>query len=142
METLKNILYTAEVTTKGGREGTSKSDDGRFEVSLSKPEGLGGHGGGGTNPEQLFASGYSACFIGALKLVMEQEKLKYPEDGYVKAKVSIGPITKGFGISAELNVFLGSVDKGTARSLVEKAHVVCPYSNATRNNIQVTLNVL
>ena len=142
MQTLKNVLYTAEVTTHGGRDGTSKSSDGHLEVSLSTPKALGGDGGEGTNPEQLFAAGYSACFIGALKLVMEQEKQTYPEDGYVKAKVSIGPITTGFSITAELNIFLGDIETKTAQSLVEKAHFVCPYSNATRDNIKVTLNVL
>jgi len=142
MNKLDNVLYTAEVTTNGGRDGSSKSDDGHLNISLSTPKSLGGAGGEGTNPEQLFAAGYSACFIGALKVVMGQEKIAYPEDAYVNAKVAIGPIPNGFGIAAELNIYLGSIDKATAESLVEKAHVVCPYSNATRGNIQVTLNVL
>ncbi len=142
MNELDKVLYTAEVTTTGGRDGASKSDDGHLNISLSTPEPLGGAGGKGTNPEQLFAAGYSACFIGALKVVMGQEKIAYPEDTYVNAKVAIGPILNGFGIAAELNIYLGDIDKATAQSLVEKAHVVCPYSNATRGNIQVTLNVL
>ncbi|MBU2880554.1 organic hydroperoxide resistance protein [Psychrosphaera sp. B3R10] len=142
MNELNSVLYTAEVTTTGGRDGASKSTDGHLDISLSTPKGLGGLGGEGTNPEQLFAAGYSACFIGALKVVMGQAKIKFPEDGYVNAKVSIGPITQGFGIEAELNISLGNIDKETATALVEKAHVVCPYSNATRGNIKVTLNVL
>ncbi|WP_076412948.1 organic hydroperoxide resistance protein [Shewanella sp. UCD-KL12] len=142
MNELNKVLYTADVTTHGGRDGSAKSDDGNLAITLSTPKGLGGIGGEGTNPEQLFAAGYSACFIGALKVVMAQEKIKLPEDSYVNAKVSIGPITHGFGIAAELSIYLGNIDKNTAKALVEKAHLVCPYSNATRGNIQVSLNVL
>ena len=142
MNVLKTVLYTAEVSTTGGRDGASKSNDGHLDVSLSTPKGLGGAGGEGTNPEQLFAAGYSACFIGALRVVMGEAKIKLPEDSYVNARVSIGPIDNGFGIAAELDIFLGDIDKVTAQDLVEKAHVVCPYSNATRGNIEVILNVL
>ncbi len=142
MNVLKTVLYTAEVTTSGGRDGSSKSDDGKLDIALSTPKGLGGAGGDGTNPEQLFAAGYSACFIGALKLVMGEANVKFPEDGYVNARVSIGPIEVGFGIAAELDIFLGELDKEEVKVLVEKAHAVCPYSNATRGNIEVVLNVI
>jgi len=142
MDKLEKVLYTTQVHTTGGREGSSKSNDGKLAVNLSAPKALGGNDGEGTNPEQLFAAGYSACFIGALKAVMGEAKIAFPEDGYIDAKVSIGPIPQGYGIEAELNISLGDMDKAKAKELVEKAHVVCPYSNATRDNIKVTLNVL
>jgi len=143
MSDLQKVLYTAHTHTTGGRDGgTAKSDDGKLDVSLSAPRALGGNDGDGTNPEQLFAAGYSACFIGALKAVAAGDKQSLPEDTFINASVSIGPIEHGFGIEAELNVSLGDMDKDDAKALVEKAHQVCPYSNATRGNINVTINVL
>ncbi len=136
-----DILYTARASSTGGRDGQSKSDDGRLAVKLSTPKALGGAGGQGTNPEQLFAAGYSACFIGALKFVSGQEKVKLPEDTQVDAEVGIGQIEGGFGIAVTLNVDLPGLELAQAERIVEKAHQVCPYSNATRGNISVDLNV-
>ncbi|MFQ3248374.1 organic hydroperoxide resistance protein [Glaciecola sp.] len=143
MNELQKVLYTAKTHTTGGRDGGSaKSDDDKLSVKLSAPKSLGGNDGPGTNPEQLFAAGYSACFIGALKAVAGPQKIELPEDSYVDASVTIGPIEQGFGIEAELNISLGDMDKKQAQELVDKAHEVCPYSNATRGNIKVTLNVI
>lgn len=137
------ILYTAHASATGGRTGNAKSDDGRLEVTLSTPKELGGDGGAGTNPEQMFAAGYSACFLGAMKFVAGQQKLKLSEDTQVAADVGIGPRDDGtgFGIAVTLTVTIPGLDKAEAQTLVEKAHVVCPYSHATRGNIPVTLNV-
>lgn len=142
MNKLETVLYTAQATSTGGRDGASKSNDGRLEVSLSTPKELGGAGGAGTNPEQLFAAGYSACFIGAMKFVAMKEKITLPQDLAITASVGIGPIPQGFGIKANLQVRLPGMDKSAAQGLVEKAHQVCPYSNATRGNIEVTLEVV
>ncbi len=142
MNKLETVLYTAQATSTGGRDGASKSNDGRLEVSLSTPKELGGAGGAGTNPEQLFAAGYSACFIGAMKFVAMKEKITLPQDLAITASVGIGPIPQGFGIKANLQVRLPGMDKSIAQGLVEKAHQVCPYSNATRGNIEVSLAVL
>lgn len=142
MNKLETVLYTAQATSTGGRDGASKSNDGRLEVSLSTPKELGGAGGAGTNPEQLFAAGYSACFIGAMKFVAMKEKITLPQDLAITASVGIGPIPQGFGIKANLQVSLPGMDKSAAQGLVEKAHQVCPYSNATRGNIEVTLEVV
>ena len=139
---LDKVLYTAHATSTGGREGSSKSSDGALEVRLSTPKELGGAGGPGTNPEQLFAAGYSACFIGALKVVAGKMKVALPADLSVTADVGIGPIPTGFGIQATLNVALPGVELETAQKLVHAAHQVCPYSNATRGNIDVTLNIV
>ena len=137
------ILYTAHASATGGRTGNARSDDGRLEVTLSTPKELGGDGGAGTNPEQMFAAGYSACFLGALKFVAGQQKLKLSEETQVAADVGIGPRDDGtgFGIAVTLNITIPGLDKAEAQTLVEKAHVVCPYSHATRGNIPVTLNV-
>jgi Ohr subfamily peroxiredoxin len=139
---LEKVLYTAHATSTGGREGSSKSSDGALEVRLSTPKELGGAGGPGTNPEQLFAAGYSACFIGALKVVAGKMKVALPADLSVSANVGIGPIPTGFGIQATLNVAMPGVELETAQKLVHAAHQVCPYSNATRGNIDVTLNIV
>ncbi|MBC7533470.1 MAG: organic hydroperoxide resistance protein [Oligoflexus sp.] len=141
MTKLDKVLYTATAKSVGGREGRSETSDGRLNVALSTPKGLGGNDGPGTNPEQLFAAGYSACFIGALKVVAMKEKVNLPDGLSVDANVHIGPIGSAFGISAELVVNLPGMDENTANSLVEKAHQVCPYSNATRGNISVDLRV-
>lgn len=142
MNVLQNVAYTAKATATGGREGVAKSDDGRLNVNLSTPKGLGGDDGQGTNPEQLFAAGYAACFIGALKFVAGSEKVALPSDTYINSEVSIGAIDAGFGIAVKLAVSLGDMDKAAAQALVEKAHQVCPYSNATRGNIEVELSVI
>ncbi|KAA0018863.1 organic hydroperoxide resistance protein [Salinicola corii] len=138
---LDKVLYRAEATATGGRDGRATSSDDALDVKLSTPKELGGAGGDGTNPEQLFAAGYSACFLGALKLVASQEKAKLPSDTQIQGEVGIGPIDGGFGIEATLTVKLPGMDRAQAEALVEKAHQVCPYSNATRGNIDVTLNV-
>ena len=139
---LEKVLYTAHATSTGGREGTSKSSDGALEVRLSTPKELGGAGGPGTNPEQLFAAGYSACFIGAMKAVAGKQKITLPADTAINADVGIGPIPGGFGIQATLNIALPGMDRQAAKALVDAAHHVCPYSNATRGNIDVTLNIV
>jgi len=139
---LEKVLYTAHATSTGGREGTSKSSDGALEVRLSTPKELGGAGGPGTNPEQLFAAGYSACFIGAMKAVAGKQKITLPADTAINADVGIGPIPGGFGIQATLNIALPGMDREAAKALVDAAHHVCPYSNATRGNIDVTLNIV
>ena len=142
MNVLQSVAYTAKATATGGREGVAKSDDGRLDVNLSTPKGLGGDDGQGTNPEQLFAAGYAACFIGALKFVAGSEKIALPSDTYINSEVSIGAIEGGFGIAVKLAVSLGDMDKAAAQELVKKAHQVCPYSNATRGNIEVELSVI
>lgn len=138
---LEKVLYRATATSTGGRDGSARSDDGKLNVKLSTPKELGGGGGDGTNPEQMFAAGYSACFIGALKFVAGKEKVALPADTSITAKVGIGPIPTGFGIEVDLHVNLPGMDKTQAKALVDKAHVVCPYSNATRNNIDVRLHL-
>jgi len=138
------VLYTAHAqATGGGREGHTRSDDGKVDFQLTVPKELGGPGGGGTNPEQLFASGYSACFLGALRFVAGKEKVKLPEGTSVSADVGIGPRDDGagFGLEVTLNVSVPDFDKAEAEELVAKAHVVCPYSHATKGNIPVTLKV-
>ncbi|MCW0182995.1 MAG: organic hydroperoxide resistance protein [Zavarzinia sp.] len=135
------ILYTAHATATGGREGVAASDDGRLSVTLSTPKALGGNDGPGTNPEQMFAAGYSACFLGALKFVARAAKVALPETTTVTGAVGIGPIPTGFGIQVALTIAAPGVDKAVLEDLVAKAHVVCPYSNATRGNIQVDLTV-
>lgn len=142
MNTLDKVLYTATATATGGREGSAKTDNGALQVTLSTPKELGGAGGPGTNPEQLFAAGYSACFLGALKFVAGQEKVALPADTTITGKVGIGPLPSGFGIQAELNISIPGLDAQKATALVDKAHIVCPYSNATRGNIKVTLNIV
>ncbi|MCA1300229.1 organic hydroperoxide resistance protein [Stappia indica] len=139
-----SILYTAHTSATGGRTGTAQSDDGRLEITLSTPKELGGDGGAGTNPEQLFAAGYSACFIGALGFVAGRDKIKLPAETSINAEVGIGPREDGggFGIAVTLNIALPGLDKPTAEALIAKADVVCPYSHATRGNIPVTLKLV
>lgn len=139
---IETIAYRAEAHVTGGREGQAKSSDGALDVTLSTPKELGGAGGQGTNPEQLFAAGYAACFLGALKHVASQEKVTLPKDASIDAAVGIGAVEIGFGIEVELKVSLPGLAREEAESLVEKAHTVCPYSNATRGNIDVTLSVV
>lgn len=136
----EKIVYTAHASANGGREGQARSDDGLLDVKLVVPKEMGGMGGG-VNPEQLFAAGYSACFLGALKFVAGQQKVAVPADTKVEGAVGIGPIPTGFNIQVALTVTIPGLDRAAAEALVEKAHVVCPYSNATRGNIDVTLKV-
>jgi lipoyl-dependent peroxiredoxin len=141
------VLYTTKATSTGGRTGHSKTADGILDLDLVTPKELGGQGnppgGKGTNPEQLFACGYSACFLGAMKFVASQGgTAKVPNDAAVTATVGIGPRSEGgFGIDVQLDIALPGVPKDQAEALVEKAHQVCPYSNATRNNVPVRLKV-
>jgi Ohr subfamily peroxiredoxin len=138
------VLYTTSATATGGRDGHATVKDHALEVKLSTPKELGGAGGAGNNPEQLFAAGYSACFLGAMKFVASQGgTAKVPHDATVTATVGMGPRSEGgFGIDVELAVSLPGVAKDAAETLVHKAHEVCPYSNATRNNIDVRLTVV
>jgi len=138
---LDKVLYTAEAHTTGGREGRSATNDGLLDVRLAPPKEMGGKGDA-TNPEQLFAAGYSACFMGAIKFVAGQKKVTVPADAAIDAKVSIGPIPNGFGLAVELDISLPGLDRAAAQDLVDAAHVVCPYSNATRGNIDVTLKLV
>ncbi len=138
---LEKTVYTAHAKATGGRDGRATSSDGSLDVQLAVPKEMGGSGNG-ANPEQLFAAGYSACFLGAMKFVAGRDKLNLPKDAYIEGEVSIGPIPTGFGIEATLNIHLEGMDATEAQKLVDAAHIVCPYSNATRGNIDVTLNVL
>tara|TARA_E500000305_G_scaffold40476_1_gene31013 strand:- start:491 stop:925 length:435 start_codon:yes stop_codon:yes gene_type:complete len=136
------VKYTAHASATGGRDGRAKTDDGSLDVKLTTPKELGGAGGDGNNPEQLFAMGYSACFIGAMKVASGQTKIKVPNDVSVNAEVGIGPRSAGgFGIAVKLNVSLPGLDKADAEKLVETAHTICPYSNATRGNVDVTTTI-
>ncbi|GJE04666.1 MULTISPECIES: organic hydroperoxide resistance protein [Methylobacterium] len=138
-----DVKYTTQATATGGRDGRAKTQDGSLDVKLTTPKELGGGGGEGNNPEQLFAAGYSACFLGAMKFVGGQEKIQVPADTTVTATVGIGPRSEGgFGITANLKISLPGLDRATAQTLVEKAHQVCPYSNATRGNVDVGLEVV
>ena len=137
----EKILYTAHATSTGGRAGTSKSPDGALNVTLTTPKELGGDGAAGTNPEQLFAAGYSACFLGAMKHVAMMQKISLPADTSINAEVGIGPIPAGFGIKVAMKVSIPGMERAAAETLVQTAHGVCPYSNATRGNIDVTLTV-
>ena len=137
-----NVLYRTAATATGGRDGRARSQDGRLDVTLSTPAELGGAGGDGVNPEQLFAAGYSACFLGALKVAGQQAKVKIPADAQVTATVGMGPrVAGGFGITADLTISLPGVDREQANALVAAAHQICPYSNATRDNLDVGLTV-
>jgi len=138
-----SALYTAHATATGGRTGTAKSSDGRLDVTLDTPKELGGAGGPGSNPEQLFAAGYAACFIGALKFVAGKEKVAIPADTAVTADVGIGPRADGggFELTIALNVDIPGLDKAKAEDLVAKAHLVCPYSQLTRAGADVALSV-
>ena len=142
---IDKALYTAHATSTGGRTGTTESSDGAIKLSLVTPKELGGPGGVGANPEALFASGYSACFIGAMKAVAARQKISLPAEVSVKAEVAIGPMTGkegAFGITVAMAISVPGMDKAAAEKLVAAAHEVCPYSNATRGNVDVTLTVV
>ena len=134
---LDKVLYTAKTHAVGGREGTGRTDDGRLEVKLSSPGGA----GTGTNPEQLFAIGYAACFIGAMKAMGPKLQITVPNDVAIDSEVDLGPTSLGYGIAVRLNVTLPGIERAKAEQLVAEAHKICPYSNATRGNIDVTINV-
>jgi Ohr subfamily peroxiredoxin len=137
-----DVKYRTTATATGGRDGQAQTADGSLSVKLSTPKELGGAGGAGNNPEQLFAAGYSACFLGAMKAVAPAQKLRVPVDASVTATIGIGPRSEGgFGITAELKVSLPGLDRADAQRLVEAAHQVCPYSNATRGNVDVGLTL-
>jgi len=138
---LEKILYTGTATSTGGREGRSSTSDGKLDFALSTPRELGGPGGDGTNPEQLFAAGYSACFLSALKFVAGKQKVALPASTTVTADIGIGQQGGGFGLQATLTVSAPEVERDTLQFLVEQAHQVCPYSNATRGNIDVELRI-
>ncbi|HEV7693793.1 MAG TPA: organic hydroperoxide resistance protein [Hyphomonadaceae bacterium] len=135
MNKLDKVVYTAKTHTVGGRDGASRSSDGRLDIKHSPPGGP----GTGTNPEQLFAAGWSACFLGAMKFVANQQKIQLPADTAIDAEVDLGPVPGGFCIAARLNVSIPGMDKGEAQKLVDAAHQVCPYSRATRGNIEATV---
>ncbi|MBK9571839.1 MAG: organic hydroperoxide resistance protein [Rhodoferax sp.] len=137
---VETVIYKAHATATGGRDGSVKSSDGLLDLKLSVPREMGG-AGGGVNPEQLFAAGYSACFIGAMKFVAGLQKVAMPADASINATVGIGKIPAGFGIEVQMVVNLPGMDRTVAQALVDKAHEVCPYSNATRGNIEVNITL-
>ena len=139
---VEKVLYTAHAKATGGRDGKALSSDGVLDVKLTTPKELGGAGTVGTNPEQLFAAGYSACFLGAIKFVGARDKIAVPADTSIEGSVGIGQIPDGFGIEVELKISLPGLPREDAEALVQKAHKVCPYSNATRGNIDVNLVVV
>ena len=137
---VEKVVYRAHATSTGGRDGTSKTSDGLLNVKLTVPREMGG-AGGGVNPEQLFAAGYSACFIGAMKFVAGTQKIALPVDTSIDATVGIGQIPAGFGIEVPMVVNVPGMERAAAQALVDKAHQVCPYSNATRGNIDVRITL-
>lgn len=138
---LDNVLYRAHAQATGGRDGRAVVPESGLEFKLAKPRELGGNGDG-SNPEQLFAAGYSACFLGAMKFAAGRDKIAIPGNVGVEAIVGIGPLPAGFGLEVELKISLPGMAREAAQELVEKAHIVCPYSNATRGNIDVRLTIV
>ena len=138
MPKLEKVLYTAKVHTTGGRDGAARSDDGRLDITLSPP----GHAGNGTNPEQLFAAGWSACFIDAMGIAASKMRVTLPADRAINAEVDLGTVDGAFFLQARLNVSLPGLDRETAQALVNAAHQTCPYSKATRGNIDVVINLI
>ncbi|MBO9687396.1 organic hydroperoxide resistance protein [Roseateles chitosanitabidus] len=142
---IEKALYTATATATGGRQGSAQSSDGALKVELSTPKELGGAGGSGTNPEQLFAAGYSACFIGAMKAVSARNKVALPAEVSITSEVGIGPHANkpgAFGIAVAMKISVPGMDRAQLEKLVADAHEVCPYSNATRGNIDVSLTIV
>ena len=142
---IEKALYTATATATGGRAGTAKSSDGVLDVVLTTPKELGGNGATGTNPEQLFAAGYSACFIGAMKAVAGKQKIALPAEVSITSDVAIGPHANkpgAFGIQVDMKISVPGMERAQLEELVKTAHEVCPYSNATRGNIDVTLTIV
>ena len=138
---IEKVIYQAHAKSTGGRDGTTRTSDGILDVKLAVPKEMGGPGNG-INPEQLFASGYSACFLGAMKFVAGTQKITLPADTSIDATVGIGQIPAGFGIEVQMNISIPGMDKAAAQALVDKAHQVCPYSNATRGNIEVAITLV
>ena len=137
-----DVIYKTAATARGGRDGAVRSEDGSVDVKLVVPKEMGGPGGVGANPEKLFAAGYSACFLGAMKAVSGKVGVSVPADATVTAEIGFGPRSEGgYGITADLTIAMPGVDKADAERLVAAAHEVCPYSNATRNNVDVGLTV-
>ncbi|AIY39475.1 Organic hydroperoxide resistance protein [Collimonas arenae] len=139
---LEKVLYRANAKATGGREGRAVSSDNVLDVKLTTPKELGGSGAVGINPEQLFAAGYAACFIGSMKFVGGRDKIVVPADASIDATVGIGLIPTGFGIEVDLKISLPGMERATAEKLIAAAHIVCPYSNATRGNIDVTVTLV
>ena len=139
---IEQVLYRAHAKATGCRDGRAVVAESNLDLKLTTPRELGGAGGEGANPEQLFAAGYSACFLGAMKFVAARDKIKIPADVSVEGSVGIGAIPNGFGIEVQLRISLPGLDRETAQTLVDRAHIVCPYSNATRGNIDVTLTLV
>ncbi|MFT4112630.1 organic hydroperoxide resistance protein [Silvibacterium sp.] len=138
-----DVKYKTSATAVGGRDGRTRTEDGKIDLQLAVPKELGGPGGEGTNPEQLFAAGYAACFLGAVKVAGQQLKVRIPSDATVTAAVGIGARSEGgYGITAELGIRLPEIEPTLARQIVDLAHQICPYSNATRNNVDVAVNLL
>lgn len=138
---LEKVLYTGYAEANGGRDGMVHSSDEAFKATLTVPKEMGGNGAFGTNPEQLFAAGYSACFLGALKAVARKEQVTLSSETKISGAIGIGPIPTGYGLQAELTIKSPGIDRAVLQGLVEKAHIVCPYSNATRGNIEVKLTL-
>jgi osmotically inducible protein OsmC len=138
---LQQVLYTAHATATGGRDGRAVASDGKLDVALARPKEMGGNGEG-TNPEQLFAAGYAACFLGAMGFVAGQQKKFLPAGAKIASQVGIGPIAHGFGIQVTLDISLPDMPREEAQSLIDAAHKVCPYSNATRGNVDVSLKLV
>ena len=139
---IEKVLYRAHAHATGGRDGRAVVPEGKLDFKLTTPRELGGAGGDGANPEQLFAAGYSACFLGAMKFVAARDKIAIPADVSIDGSVGIGAIPNGFGIEVEPKISLPGMARDAAQALVDKAHIVCPYSNATRGNIDVTLTIV
>ncbi|WP_349436075.1 organic hydroperoxide resistance protein [Pararhizobium sp. A13] len=138
MTQIENVLYTGKAHTTGGRDGTSRSSDGNLDIRLSSP----GKAGSGTNPEQLFASGWSACFIGAMGLAAHKMKIAFPTDTAVDAEVDLVHMDGAYVLQARLNVSLPGLEREIAQALADAAHETCPYSKATRGNIDVVINLV
>jgi Ohr subfamily peroxiredoxin len=139
---IEKVLYRGHGKATGGRDGRVQIMDADLNLKMTTPKEMGGGGGAGANPEQMFAAGYSACFIGAMKFVAGQEKMKLPDDTNIEGIVGIGQIPGGFGIEVELKISVPGFDKAKVKAIVDKAHTVCPYSNATRNNVEVKLTIV
>ena len=138
MNKVENVLYTGKTRTTGGRDGAARSEDGRLDIKMSPP----GSNGPGTNPEQLFAAGWSACFIGAMGRAAKDKRVLLPADTAVDAEVDLGTNEGGFQLQARLNVSLPGLAREVAQELVETAHQICPYSKMSRGNIEVTINLV
>ncbi len=139
---LEKVLYRGKASATGGRQGKAVSSDGILNVTLTTPKEMGGDGAPGTNPEQMFAAGYSACFLGAMKAVARGEKITLPENTHIDGTVGFGPIPGGYCIEVELQITVPGMERKAVETIVEKAHKVCPYSNATRGNVEVSLKVM